>query len=50
MPSSKVEDYDVIETIGSGSYGTCRKIKRKADGKVSEFFLTKSLFPVCSDL
>ncbi|XP_065051894.1 serine/threonine-protein kinase Nek2-like [Rhopilema esculentum] len=34
MPSSRLEDYDVVETIGSGSYGTCRKIRRRCDGKV----------------
>lgn len=35
MPS-RVEDYDVLYTIGSGSYGRCRKIRRKSDGKVSQ--------------
>ncbi|XP_062609239.1 serine/threonine-protein kinase Nek2-like isoform X1 [Saccostrea cucullata] len=33
MPST-LEDFEVIGTIGSGSYGTCKKIKRKRDGKV----------------
>ncbi|CAJ0968095.1 unnamed protein product [Ranitomeya imitator] len=33
MPS-RVEDYEVLYTIGSGSYGKCQKIRRKADGKV----------------
>ncbi|XP_073409495.1 serine/threonine-protein kinase Nek2 isoform X1 [Dendrobates tinctorius] len=33
MPS-RVEDYEVLYTIGSGSYGRCQKIRRKADGKV----------------
>ena len=42
MPSSKIEDYDVIETIGSGSYGTCRKIRRKCDGKVIRFVQSPS--------
>ncbi|XP_022335257.2 serine/threonine-protein kinase Nek2-like isoform X2 [Crassostrea virginica] len=32
MPST-LDDFEVIETIGSGSYGTCKKIKRKRDGK-----------------
>lgn len=32
MPS-RVEDYEVLYTIGSGSYGKCQKIRRKADGK-----------------
>lgn len=34
MPS-RVEDYDVLYTIGSGSYGRCQKVRRKSDGKVS---------------
>jgi NIMA (never in mitosis gene a)-related kinase len=33
MPS-KLEDYSVIGTIGSGSYGTCKRVRRKADGKI----------------
>eukprot|EP00794_Sanderia_malayensis_P017711 gene17711-19480_t len=33
MPSSKLDDYVVIETVGSGSYGTCKKVRRKTDGK-----------------
>ncbi|XP_072906990.1 serine/threonine-protein kinase Nek2 isoform X1 [Hemitrygon akajei] len=33
MPS-RLEDYDLIETIGSGSYGRCQKIRRKSDSKV----------------
>lgn len=33
MPST-LDDFDVIGTIGSGSYGTCKKIRRKRDGKV----------------
>ncbi|XP_069811296.1 serine/threonine-protein kinase Nek2 [Dendropsophus ebraccatus] len=33
MPS-RVEDYEVMYTIGSGSYGKCQKIRRKTDGKV----------------
>ncbi|KAL2082527.1 hypothetical protein ACEWY4_022345 [Coilia grayii] len=33
MPS-RVEDYEVLYTIGSGSYGKCQKIQRKSDGKV----------------
>jgi len=34
MPS-RVEDYEVLYTIGIGSYGKCQKIKRKCDEKVS---------------
>ncbi|XP_040841565.1 serine/threonine-protein kinase Nek2 [Ochotona curzoniae] len=33
MPS-RVEDYDVLYTIGTGSYGRCQKVRRKSDGKV----------------
>ncbi|XP_034384019.1 serine/threonine-protein kinase Nek2 isoform X2 [Cyclopterus lumpus] len=33
MPS-RVEDYEVLFTIGSGSYGRCQKIRRKHDGKI----------------
>ncbi|KAM3602655.1 uncharacterized protein V6R79_008244 [Siganus canaliculatus] len=33
MPS-RVDDYDVLYTIGSGSYGKCQKIRRKSDGKI----------------
>ncbi|KAJ6666940.1 hypothetical protein lerEdw1_018942 [Lerista edwardsae] len=34
MPASRPEDYDVLVTIGAGSYGRCQKVRRKADGKV----------------
>lgn len=34
MPT-RVEDYEVLHTIGTGSYGRCQKIRRKSDGKVS---------------
>ncbi|CAL8315572.1 unnamed protein product [Boreogadus saida] len=33
MPS-RVEDYEVLHTIGSGSYGKCQKIIRKSDEKL----------------
>ncbi|XP_035534870.1 serine/threonine-protein kinase Nek2 [Morone saxatilis] len=33
MPS-RVEDYELLHTIGSGSYGRCQKIRRKSDGKI----------------
>lgn len=29
-----LEDYEVLSTVGTGSYGTCKKIRRKKDGKV----------------
>ena len=34
MPSTKLDHYEVLETIGSGSYGTCRKVRRRSDNKV----------------
>ena len=36
MPKTvaKLEDFEVLQTIGTGSFGTCRKVRRKADGKV----------------
>uniref|UniRef100_A0A8C2REQ8 Serine/threonine-protein kinase Nek2 n=1 Tax=Capra hircus TaxID=9925 RepID=A0A8C2REQ8_CAPHI len=33
MPT-RVEDYEVLYTIGTGSYGRCQKIRRKSDGKI----------------
>ncbi|XP_072164685.1 serine/threonine-protein kinase Nek2-like [Diadema setosum] len=33
MPS-KLEDYEILYSIGSGSYGKCRKVRRKLDGKI----------------
>ncbi|XP_059212344.1 serine/threonine-protein kinase Nek2 [Centropristis striata] len=33
MPS-RVEDYEVLFTIGSGSYGKCQKVRRTSDGKI----------------
>ncbi len=32
--TAAVEQYDVVETIGKGTFGTVSKIKRKADGRV----------------
>ncbi|XP_035666927.1 serine/threonine-protein kinase Nek2-like isoform X1 [Branchiostoma floridae] len=34
MPTSRLEDYEVLYTIGTGSYGTCKKVRRRTDGKV----------------
>ena len=34
MPGGKKEDYMIIESIGSGTFGQCQKIRRKSDGKV----------------
>lgn len=36
MMPSRTEDYEVMLTIGCGSYGKCQKIRRKSDGKVSK--------------
>ncbi|KAF5888274.1 serine/threonine-protein kinase Nek2, partial [Clarias magur] len=33
MPS-RTEDYEVLSSIGSGSYGKCQKIRRKSDEKI----------------
>ncbi|NXO09757.1 NEK2 kinase, partial [Oriolus oriolus] len=33
MPG-RPDDYEVLHTIGAGSYGKCRKVRRKADGKI----------------
>jgi len=33
MPS-KLLDYDILGEIGSGSYGTCKKIRRRIDNKI----------------
>ena len=32
--SAKLEDFEIVQTIGTGSYGTCRKVTRRCDGKV----------------
>ena len=32
--STIVEDFEILNTIGSGSYGTVRKVLRKRDKKV----------------
>ncbi|XP_050406944.1 serine/threonine-protein kinase Nek2 isoform X1 [Patella vulgata] len=35
MPTTVgLDDFEVLSTIGTGSYGTCKKIRRKKDGKV----------------
>lgn len=38
MPG-RPDDYEVLLTIGAGSYGKCRKVRRKADGKVRQWGL-----------
>ncbi|KAK7103381.1 serine/threonine-protein kinase Nek2-like isoform X2 [Littorina saxatilis] len=32
--ASSLDDFQVVSTIGTGSYGTCKKIRRKKDGKI----------------
>jgi hypothetical protein len=34
-PVSTVDMYEIVSTIGKGSFGTVSKIRRKADGRVS---------------
>ena len=36
MPKTalKLEDFEVLQTIGTGTFGVCRKVRRKNDGKV----------------
>lgn len=42
MPSSKhrqatkLSDYTVLETVGTGSFGICTKVRRNVDGKVGD--------------
>lgn len=33
--SGALDQYEVLGTIGQGSFGTVQKVKRKADGRVS---------------
>ena len=42
MPSN-LSDYEILETIGTGSYGICRKVRRKRDNKVIVKFVTVNL-------
>ncbi|KAL4239176.1 Serine/threonine-protein kinase Nek2 [Mactra antiquata] len=32
--TTSLDDFEVLSTIGTGSYGTCQKIRRKRDGKI----------------
>ncbi|XP_060606885.1 serine/threonine-protein kinase Nek2-like isoform X2 [Ruditapes philippinarum] len=32
--TTTLDDFEVLSTIGTGSYGTCKKIERKKDGKI----------------
>ena len=31
---SQLEDYEVLNIIGTGSFGTCYKVRKKSDGNV----------------
>ena len=48
MPS-KLQDYDILSEIGSGSYGTCKKVRRRTDNKVHYSNTQNSLDPTASD-
>ena len=39
--ASKLNEFEAIETIGTGSFGTCKKVSRKLDGKVWQVFFQK---------
>lgn len=30
----KLDEFEVVEVIGSGQYGVCKKVRKKPDGKV----------------
>ena len=30
----KLDEFEIVEVIGSGQYGVCKKVKKKSDGKV----------------
>lgn len=32
--SGQIEDYEVLEVIGTGSFGTCYKVRNKLSGKI----------------
>ena len=49
MPS-KLQDYDILSEIGSGSYGTCKKVRRRTDNKVHYSNTQKSLDPTAETL
>lgn len=37
--ATRLEDYQALATIGTGSFGVCKKVRRKSDGKVSEIMV-----------
>jgi serine/threonine protein kinase len=34
MPAAAAEDYEVLDTIGQGSFGRVCRVRRREDGKV----------------
>ena len=42
-----LDDFEVLSTIGTGSYGTCKKIRRKKDGKVNQTLPCYSCDKIC---
>ena len=30
----KLDEFEIVEVIGSGQYGVCKKVRKKPDGKV----------------
>ena len=37
IKGGSLSDYRVLSTIGSGSFGVCKKVRRIADGKVCAY-------------
>lgn len=35
MEEAEKDEYELLEAIGSGSFGVIRKVRRKADGRVN---------------
>lgn len=30
----KLDEFEIVEVIGKGQYGVCKKVRKKSDGKV----------------
>ena len=45
MPST-LDDFEILYKIASGSYGTCKKIRRKRDGKVRNLYNIDNIFMI----
>ena len=48
--SSKLSEYEVLGGIGSGSYGTCKKVSRKSDAKVGRDVETSYIYIAAREL